>query len=399
MQCMDRLEFNNREWFPLMAAARFGASPTAKTLSAELNWLAGRWSPSEGAWLHPVPWPLAACLSHAQSKEDLIRLAESAQRGLLGDTKHWTVAEQRWKQIGLVDDDFLVSKNDELPISPEVSAKGFPVGAMGWVPNDSYSAGQIPASIELLRQMRDAEVSSWLASSILSLWEYPRGRRSIPSPSHIKELYEIASRRPRMRWRAYWLDSLVSSIPGSPITAEWVDFFDWLGRKGSMVSIDAPRQDLAEQLINHFCSNPEGRRGLLPIIAELARAGCRCVLAAHVLGLVKSWDKQAKDDAIGLSLCRPDVSDSEIAALAKETLQSDVLERASWRALRMASVSSSKQAAKYALALLGELHDLSEAESDAADHVRRNLSEFLTNRPSLLQDPEVWKRLNLPLGL
>jgi len=395
-QSLERLEFSNSEWFPLVAGARFGANPTAKTLSSELTWLADKWLPSDSAWIHPLPWPLGACLSRAKSRDDLVRFADAAQRGFLGDTKHWTTAEQRWRQTGLLDDDFLTNVNETLPISPELSAKGFPFGVFGWSTNDTYSAGQLAASIERLRQIQNSEASSWIASLILSLWEYPRGRRSMPSPSQIKELCGIAARRPHIRWRAYWLENVISPTMGSPLSAEWIDFFDWLGREGSMISIDIPRQDIAGQLIQHFSADPEGRRGLLSIIAELARAGCHCPLPWHALSLAMTWDTNSRDDAFALSLARPDVNDGEITAAARELLRSNSKERAVFRALRIASVPSLKQAAKLALAFLTQLQDLSEAESDAADHARRTLSEFLTNLPSLLQDPQVWKKLNLP---
>jgi hypothetical protein len=112
--------------------------------------------------------------------------------------------------------------------------------------------------------------------------------------------------------------------------------------------------------------------------------------------LAKSWGANAKDDAIALCLARPELSDQEITAFANELLQSNSVERAVWRALRIASVPSLKQAAKTALALLIQLRDSSKDEFYAADHARRTLNEFLINRPSLLQDSQVWKRLNLP---
>jgi hypothetical protein len=43
--------------------------------------------------------------------------------------------------------------------------------------------------------------------------------------------------------------------------------------------------------------------------------------------------------------------------------------------------------------------ETSEREINAAERAREILNEFLTNRLSLLQDPTVWRRLNLPESL
>ncbi|MGH8604524.1 MAG: hypothetical protein ACREXR_17600 [Gammaproteobacteria bacterium] len=192
------------------------------------------------------------------------------------------------------------------------------------------------------------------------------------------------------------MDNILASAPSGSLSAEWVEFLDWLGRKEEWSSVDTPRRVLAEELIHHFCSNPEGRRGLLPIIAGFAAAGCRCALPQHVLDLAKSWSPRAKDDAIGLSLGRGDLTEAEIVALANEISTSDSLAVAVWRALKVGSASSLNQAAQFALALLQVVGDASEQEADAADNARRILNELLTDRPSLLQDPTAWKRLNLP---
>jgi hypothetical protein len=295
-----------------------------------------------------------------------------------------------------VDDDFLATEDDKLPLSPEFSSAGFPFSIGGWSMNETYSAVLLPASLERLRQIGNTETRSWLASAILSLFAFPRGRKVIPSPSQFQQLYALAYLSPSLKKRPFWLDGLLVTEPKDLLSNEWIDFFNWLGREGKLVTSETPRRELVEGLIHHFCVNPEGRRGLLPIIAALAAAGCRCAVPRHILELAKSWSPCAKDDAIGLSLAGDEVVETEIVALAEEISKSASLDSAVWQALRMASASSLKQAARFALALLGVIDCESEHGADAADSVRRILIEFLTNKPSLIQDPIVWKRLNLP---
>lgn len=390
------IDIQNKQWLPFVSGARFGANPSAKSLAAELKWLGDNWEPCDKAWLTSLPWPIAACLNRAKSREDLLGLTRLAKEGSLGDIKHWNAAEQRWREVGVLDEDFQAMSDDKLPLRPEYSVAGFPFGVCGYATSGEYSSAQLSSTLDKLRRMDNTETRSWLASAVLRPWEYRRGRKSVPLPGQFRELYAMASRRPRVRWQTYWLDNLAVSPPGGSLNAEWVDFLDWLGREEEQFWVDIPRTELAEELIHHFCSNPDGRRGLLPIIAGFAAAGCRCTLPKHVLDLAKSWSPRAKDDAIGLGLAGGDVNVVEIIALAHEISKSDALDTAVWRALHMASASSLKQAANFALALLPVLADSSEREADAAGHARRILTEFMTNRPSQLQNPSVWQGLHLP---
>ena len=129
-EALKTIDFQNEQWFPFLSAARFGANPSARALGTELRWLAEKWEPSDKAWLS-LPWPLAACLNRAKSREDLLRLARLAEEGHLGDSRHWNAAEQRWREVGVVDDDFLAISDDQLPLRPELSTSGFPFGVCG----------------------------------------------------------------------------------------------------------------------------------------------------------------------------------------------------------------------------------------------------------------------------
>ena len=146
-----------------------------------------------------------------------------------------------------------------------------------------------------------------------------------------------------------------------------VEFLDWLGREIEWFAVDTVSAESAEELARHFCLSPEGRRGLLPIIAGVAVAGHRCVLPQGVLDLAKSWGSRARDDAVGLSLARSDLSEREIVALAEEISTSDSLDTAVWRALKMASALSLKRASEFAIALLGRLGDGSSSEVEAGE--------------------------------
>ena len=49
-----------------------------------------------------LPWPLLACLSMCNDEAELLRMAERAESGELGDIQDWIAAENRWTEHGVV---------------------------------------------------------------------------------------------------------------------------------------------------------------------------------------------------------------------------------------------------------------------------------------------------------
>jgi hypothetical protein len=393
-------EFFHADWFPLISGARFGTCPNAKTLANELNWLADRWVPNTTFWTLPVPWPLAICLRHARTQDDLRAQAQAAEQGLLGDAKQWSSAEARWRSMGIIEADFLAPPTNNSPVSSAIAEAGFPFGVCNISIAGGYSSSQLSASIARLRAIENDELRCWLASVLLSQWEFPRGRPGSRagglSPAGFRELHSIAAKKLSKNPRRFWLDNFLASAPDKLQGTEWLDLFDWLGQANDLSLVDPPRPELVEDILHHFCSDPEGHKGLLRVIAEFAFDGIRCQIPKHALNLAKTWGPRYRDDAIGLALSRADLAEDEITALASEILSSDELALAVWRALRMAATSSLRQSALFSLALIDLLRGGSKRESDAAERARRLLIEFLTRIPSSLHDPLVWTKLNLP---
>jgi hypothetical protein len=396
---LKKIDFTHRQWFPFLSGARFGASPSAKTLAAELNWLAANWEPTDESRFSMLPWPLALCLAQVESREEILALASAATAGRLGDTKHWILAEQRWRTLGVTDADLVEIQDAELPLRAAISEKGFPFHVCGWAVGNGATT-ELPMLLEQLHQMGSSKVSSFFASVMLGSLGYRRRPKSLLTPTQFRALYKLVSRSRRPRWHSqYLLNTAIDAAPSGTLNAEWVEFLDWAGREGEWVSLEKPPRGMADELLHHFCLDPEGRRGLLPILAAFAAIGYRCELPQHLIERAMTWNSQAKSNAIGLALVRSDLHESEISRLARETFRSETLYRTTWQALVIASHSSLKQAAQFALALLGELSENSEGEADAAERARRVLHEFLTNKPSLLQDPVIWANLKLPQRL
>lgn len=389
------MEFRSEAWFPLIAAVRFGASPSAHALANELRWLAEQWDMRSYFWLAScLPWPLAACLERAQSNDELNFLAASASRGDLGDREHWFAAERRWRQAGVADVD--LSKNfGVLPFDPGVANVGLPVGAASILVDQECSWADIDTAIKDISNIGDVHAQRRFARELFELALYPGVGKGQVQPNKLRLLYEMSQggrgrhRPSHVNLEAFWRFGL-------SLTDEWVDFLDWLGRLHVYVDVDVAQTEIAQELIHHFSADPERRRGLLRIIAAIAESGYRCVLPRQVLDLAASWGAPEKEDALSLRLAGYELSKSELASLAREIVSSDKMNMNAYRVLRCASVSSLRQGAELALQLLAPGGETSELNIVVARVAGRRLVEFLTNMPSSLRRPDTWNELKLP---
>ena len=196
-----------------------------------------------------------------------------------------------------------------------------------------------------------------------------------------------------------WFDfeELFSRVLRNGVSAEWIEFFDWLGRQDYdfIFSEEAP---WIESLIHHFCSEPDNKRGLLPVIAAAA-GGSKCKLPRAVLNSVFAWTGKARNNAILLTVVRDDLTAEELTDLANEVASGKPEETTPWRLLHVASLASAKQGATLAIALLKQLSSDSEEAADIGQAARRNLVEYLTKKPSNLGGSGTWTDLHLPARL
>lgn len=87
-----------RIWF---AAAAFQCAPSSAALEKTLRIIAGNWQTQEydlTTLADCVSWPIAACLNAAANSADLLRFADLAARGELGEIDQWLAAQARWAE-------------------------------------------------------------------------------------------------------------------------------------------------------------------------------------------------------------------------------------------------------------------------------------------------------------
>jgi hypothetical protein len=382
--------FQDTAWLPYLAAFKFGANPTRYSLAVELRALAETHRPMKGYELMSLPWPLALCLKFAKTRESLLRIADAAEQGLMGDTKEWHSAEARWANQGVTDDDTNEVGPSQLPFASSIASVGFPFGVADGVTGTVVLLDQIPLYRSKLQQIKDNDTREYFSGVVV---DSALGFYEELSVEQFRGLYSLLDQKKVDD--ALMLDSLLRSMRNKP-AQEWIDILDEIGRSRFWISTRLAVCDVADELVHYLSVQPNERRGLLRIVTELAKNGCTPKVPHHILNTALTWDRPFREDAICLSLTRSDLKRSEMLSFAKNLTDSDFSVYQIYRALRILSHTSLSRAANFGILLLQHLPENSKQFVDAANQVRHVLNEFLTNRPSSIQDDHAWKRLNLP---
>jgi hypothetical protein len=388
----SKQKFSDPDWNIYLAAIEFTKNPNAERLGKALTAVADCWTNHRPPLGSHLPWPIMACVAAASDKDDLGRLAERASAGDLGDEAQWKAAEMRWKVEGLQDEDFEVSEQD-WPFSERVDKIGFPFAACVVSEGGDVNTSRIFLWVERLQSLKNTKLREWLADSIISFWDVRLDKDRPLTAKVYKDLINAASKRRR---GIFWLEGIFDAGISLPISTEWLEIFDMIGRENTWLSAGNVRDEYVEDILHHFCADPERWKGLLNLVVEFASEGSKCNLPRPVLETIKGWGHSAKEDAIVLSFARDDLSDQEIANLADLIAEQKYVSVVTWRACRVASHTSADLSAKLALAILKVLSPDSEDLCDAIEHARSHLVNFLTKRASNLDSPGIWERLHLP---
>jgi hypothetical protein len=182
----------------------------------------------------------------------------------------------------------------------------------------------------------------------------------------------------------------------TPLSPEWIDFFDWLGRQQPSFYWGNDDWQHTEQLVYSFAAAPEARRGLLPLLVALAASGNKCEVPREVPRVCRGWDARAKEYSVLLSLARGDWTSEEIPELAKNIARNKPSGAILWQAFHLLRRFPMTRSANFALAVLRHLPTSGQQRIEAMDASVSALSEYLNKRPGPLKDLAIWHRLNLP---
>ena len=327
------------------------------------------------------------------TNNDLKKLARWAAAGRLGTPAIWKAAEERWLQRGIIDDDFHAMTDDHWPFDEQIAERGFPFVAPIYLPREEDFQTRIMQFLNQFHQIPQSHIKSWLASTILYSLSSPihhRRKLDFPSLTALQQLFRAVLVVGRQQFPLDWLHESIDTL--APLSPEWIDFLDWLGRaRVGFYGGNLPWPH-TEQLVHSFSAAPETRRGLLPLPVALAVSGNKC----EVIRLWRSWGDHAKDDASLLRVARGDWTPEEATELVKSIVGSKSGSFTVWRAFRILTRSPMARGASFALAVLRQLSVSSQEENQIMNRTMSALTEYLTKRPSPLDDHDVWRRLNLP---
>jgi hypothetical protein len=369
-------------------------------LKHELEWLADNSEPGPiQLWFgwQFIPWPFTACLRTAKTPDDLKELAGRVGAGRLGTQGIWKAAEERWLQRGVTANDLRAMTDNHWPFDERIAERGFPFAASVNLFGDKSSPIQIRKSLDQFHQMSQSQMKAWLASAILnSLWGRSRTRgKLVPlSLADVQELFRIV---PAGYWPPFPLNWCFEppNTP-TPLSPEWIDFFDWLGRQQPSFYWGNDDWQHTEQLVYSFAAAPEARRGLLPLLVALAASGNKCEVPREVPRVCRGWDARAKEYSVLLSLARGDWTSEESPELAKNIARNKPSGAILWQAFHLLRRFPMTRSANFALAVLRHLPTSGQQRIEAMDASVSALSEYLNKRPGPLKDLAIWHRLNLP---
>jgi len=399
----ESLPETNTTWASYKAAAQFSMNPCAQVLSEQLKRVADVFDPETSKILWPLPWPLRACLSLAKDKAQLLTIADRAASGDLGDYAAWTKAESRWSINGVTDDDYVAMCDWSVPFDGTIADRGFPFYTFGLGYPSHLDATSLHELITTLPRIKSPEIRSRLGSRILRCVRGLPGRLvREESPGltvdDLQALYLLES-QPKDVGATFPLD-LIPDKPGMALTLDWIGLLEWLGAKGVRVFLRTrERWPHLEQVAAAFIAEPEGRPGLLSVLANVVRGGQQCVIPLHVLKKCQGWDSPLNRQASLLMLAQSDLEREDLERVAGDLNPIGGGNEEMWGALAAARVCSLQRATMLAVALRERFCHKVEEHTEATDQVRDILVAHLNNEPSRLQNADVWKQLKLPVGI
>jgi hypothetical protein len=219
-----------------------------------------------------IPWQLHLILNNAESKEEILAIAQKARLGHLGDTQDWGTAEVRWINEGFKVDDFRVFSNEDWPFTPEIAIRGVqPFGAItsGYIKTPDDSTGR--AILEAFTTTTCSRMQGLIASGFLFLRRCTHNKEAaFPLPiAIIDELTQKAA------WGVYAF--AVASLLEPDL--DWPNAVDTLDSIGKRISFQKGLLDnkfLSEEEVKAILDNLASlllfrpvRSGILRFLATL----------------------------------------------------------------------------------------------------------------------------------
>ena len=127
---LRHIEGWHSSWHVYKHAGEFLEAPSKISLASALKSIADYVYPESDSEMissrWSLPWPIMACVNACSNSLDLLKLAEKAAQGELGDVDDWIAAETRWIDKGITREDLISMPDDRLPFDARIGETGFP---------------------------------------------------------------------------------------------------------------------------------------------------------------------------------------------------------------------------------------------------------------------------------
>jgi hypothetical protein len=343
-----------------------------------------------------LPWVIADCVAFANNKDELLRFADMASKGELGDYEDWIAAESRWESKGLVIDDLTYVANHRLPFDLFISRVGYPrLHSLLIRESDRNKASSFVDLLvdnlpQILNPRTRHDVLRWVVFFGTPLQE--ADFTEVIMPAFLKEVVIDGQLSLNRRWQ-------IGDAGLVDNKAEWLDFLDWSGTRGIFcfrnISVN-----WRECLKNEFMSNPT-RSGLLNHLfnsmGDDESDVWKFVAECTVLKI------EAHDSSLGFLLLLIRLYNSRDSSSHADDVYAEIrsnfhlIKPPSHRRLFFVFTACLIGIASDRASLLVRLYEaISISDANAGFHYLSRMRELLANTPSSLQDRAELSRLNLP---
>jgi hypothetical protein len=314
-------------WTPLVANANFLEAPSKNTLAQQLRYIfnepGSNWTAFE---IGGLSWPLGCCLANSSGKGDLLKMAELAERGKLGDYGDWMNAENRWINQGIKTDDIIYMTDEHLPFNDQIDRIGFPISVVQEYiePDVERAEASLDRLIALHAQHKHSIIGKTLATWVFDIlrslkFRYPSSKKFRYSKhidhDEILALIEDAS------GGAIYIDVLFDIFVGRASKQELIEIFDAVGRARRIYTVRFfPKENSFSILTEGFSQNPM-LSGLLRVLAMGVREGAEEAIPKIAIRpeLYSSPTDQAA--AIELIVAKDDAQGLEVGELSNAIME------------------------------------------------------------------------------
>lgn len=266
--------FNNKshlhsDWQIYFATNIFLSNPSKETLAESLMLIAKNYNHQliRRVARRQLPWQISECILATESSEELLKIAEQAKLGKLGDIKQWQQAEERWNVNGIVKKDFFNLSDQKILFDENIAEVGFPFNSAIWklqksdlslisILEDWYFQCNHSYLCLIINLIIISLMTNTKKDSIRSNLTY-----TIPNIERIKSIIEETQKL------HIWSCREISILSDYYQESEQKEIINLIGLKSTDIISD-PDSVLLDKLVNWFVADSD-LKGILKIISYL----------------------------------------------------------------------------------------------------------------------------------